>query len=67
MYRFHQTSAESIFSKGLICTRATENGRITMSTERLSIIEGAQRRESAGDNRDHALEQYFGIVKEPLC
>jgi N-hydroxyarylamine O-acetyltransferase len=67
MYRFHQTSPESIFSKGLICTRATQNGRITMSAERLSIIEGAQRSESAGENRDHALEHYFGIVKEPLC
>jgi len=67
MYRFHQTSPESIFSKGLICTRASENGRITMSAERLSIVEGAQRTESAAENREHALEQYFGIVKEPLC
>jgi N-hydroxyarylamine O-acetyltransferase len=67
MHRFHQTSPESIFSKGLICTRATETGRITMSAERLSIIVGAQRSESAHENRDHALEHYFGIVKEPPC
>lgn len=67
MYRFHQTSPESIFSKGLICTRATESGRITMSAERLSIIVGEQRSESAGADRDQALEQYFGIVKESLC
>jgi N-hydroxyarylamine O-acetyltransferase len=67
MYRFHQASPESIFSKGLICTRATDNGRITLSGERLIIVEGPQRRESADENRDQALEQYFGIIKEPLC
>jgi N-hydroxyarylamine O-acetyltransferase len=67
MYRFHQTSPESIFGKGLICTRATVNGRITISGERLSIIEGGNRRESVGENRDHWLEQYFGIIGEPPC
>ncbi len=67
MYRFHQTSPESFFGKGLICTRATVNGRITLNGERLSIIEGTNRGESVAENRDHALEHYFGITKEPLC
>ena len=67
MYRFHLTSPDSIFGKGLICTRATGNGRITLSGERLSIVEGAHRRESVDENRDQSLEQYFGILKEPLC
>ena len=67
MYRFHQTSPESIFGKGLICTRATGSGRITLSGERLSIVEGPHRRESVAENRDQSLEQHFGITKEPLC
>jgi N-hydroxyarylamine O-acetyltransferase len=68
MYRFHQTSPESIFSKGLICTRATLGGRITMSGDRLSLIEGANRTETTPEDPDLALDQYFGIVKEkPLC
>ncbi|HTB66039.1 MAG TPA: arylamine N-acetyltransferase [Steroidobacteraceae bacterium] len=38
MHRFHQSSPESIFSKGLICTRATANGRITLSGERAGTL-----------------------------
>jgi len=67
MYRFHKTSPESGFSKGLICTRATQNGRITLSAERLTITEDLQRRELVGPNQESALKQYFGIVREPSC
>jgi N-hydroxyarylamine O-acetyltransferase len=67
MYRFHQTSPESIFSKGLICTRATANGRITLSGNRLSIVAGPHREESAGVDRGRTLAQHFGIAEESLC
>lgn len=64
MYRYHQTSPESIFTKGLICTRATVGGRVTLSRDRLTIVEGARRTETIVADRDGVLEQYFGIVNE---
>lgn len=67
MYRFHQGSPQSIFSKGLICTRATATGRITLSADRLTIVEGPDRVESHVASRDLALEQYFGITREATC
>ena len=68
MYRFHQTSPESFFTRDLVCTRATADGRITINGERLSIIEGPNRVETVGQDRRSALEQYFGIIEEePSC
>ena len=62
MYRYHQTSPESIFSKGLICTKATPSGRITLSRDRLIIVDGAERTEIQISNRARVLSEYFGIV-----
>jgi N-hydroxyarylamine O-acetyltransferase len=67
MYRHHRTSPESIFGKGLICTRATAHGRITLSGRRLTLIEGTQREEFSDEDRDLTLAKYFGIEKESLC
>lgn len=68
MYRFHQSSPESIFSKGLICTRATPTGRITLSDTTLTITEGSRRAESVVTDHDQALQHYFGIPgEEPTC
>jgi arylamine N-acetyltransferase len=66
MYRYHQTSAESIFAKGLICTRATLRGRITLSRDRLSSVEQGSRSETVRSDRDAVLEQYFGIASEAV-
>jgi N-hydroxyarylamine O-acetyltransferase len=66
MYRYHQTSPDSLFAKGLICTRPTASGRVTLSRDRLTIVDGARRTETVSPDRDQALEQYFGIVKEGL-
>ena len=49
MCRFHQTSPESHFTKGLICSRATADGRITLSDMRLITTSGPQR--AADDER----------------
>ncbi len=62
MYRHHQTSPESIFTTGLICTRATPTGRTTLSRDRLIVMDGASRSERVMPDRDQALQQYFGIV-----
>jgi N-hydroxyarylamine O-acetyltransferase len=64
MYRFHRTSPDSIFAKGLICTRATAIGRITLSRDRLIIVDGANRTETVKPDCDLALEEYFGIAAE---
>jgi N-hydroxyarylamine O-acetyltransferase len=61
MHRHHQTSPDSIFTKGLICTRATPTGRITLSRNRLIVVDGGVRSETVTADRDRALEAYFGI------
>jgi N-hydroxyarylamine O-acetyltransferase len=64
MYGYHRTSPESLFARGLICTRATPAGRITLSRDRLIIVEGANRTETVIANRDHALKEYFDLEGE---
>jgi N-hydroxyarylamine O-acetyltransferase len=68
MCRYHQSSPESIFSKGLICTRATAGGRITLSRDRLIVVEDGRRTETLGANVAAVLEQHFGISDwVPTC
>ena len=65
MCRFHQTSPESHFTRGLVCSRATEYGRITLSNMRLITTSGAQRAEQVLSDRaeyDRVLREQFGIV-----
>lgn len=64
MYRHHQTSPASVFAKGLVCTRATAGGRVTLSRDRLILVEDAVRSETCVNDRDCVLERYFGIVNE---
>jgi N-hydroxyarylamine O-acetyltransferase len=59
--RFHQTSSESIFSQGLICTRATATGRITLSRTRLIVVEHGRRTESLTSDVGAALREHFSI------
>ena len=44
---YQQTSARSRFTLGVICSRATPQGRITLSNDRLIITTDAQREEHA--------------------
>jgi len=67
MCRYHQTSPESIFSKGLICTRATETGRITLARDRLTIIDGGRRTDTLTTDVAAALSDHFGIVENKKC
>jgi N-hydroxyarylamine O-acetyltransferase len=61
MCRYHQTSPESVFSKGLICTRTTATGRITLSRNRLIVLENGRRSESVVTDIGDALDEHFGI------
>jgi len=65
MCQFHQTSPESHFTKSRICSRVTDEGRITLSDMRLITTNGPQRDERALLNQDeyeHVLWDQFGIV-----
>jgi N-hydroxyarylamine O-acetyltransferase len=65
MCRFHQTSPESGFTRRTVCTVATENGRITLSDDGITVTEGAEKRKilvTSLMERRAALEKYFGMV-----
>src|SRR5215213_1808779 len=51
MCRFHQTSPESHFTRGRVCSRLTDEGRVTLSGARLITTRGGERieRELADD------------------
>jgi N-hydroxyarylamine O-acetyltransferase len=45
MCTYHQTSPESHFTKNWICSRATPDGRVTLTNMRLIVTQGAHREE----------------------
>ncbi len=61
---WHQTSPESIFTQRRVCTRATPDGRITLSELRLITTVHAQRTERAIEEEEYhdVLREEFGIV-----
>ncbi len=64
MCRFHQTSPESHFTRGRVCSLLTPDGRVTLSGARLITTTGNERveRELANDDeRDAALLEHFRI------
>lgn len=73
MCRFHQTSPDSHFTKNIVCSRATEDGRITLSGMRLITTTGPQhlrdeRTLTSREEYDNILRDQFGIVmKNPLA
>ncbi|MGH9345817.1 MAG: arylamine N-acetyltransferase family protein [Vicinamibacterales bacterium] len=65
MCRYHQTSPDSPFTRRRICSRATLDGRVTLSGTRLISTEAAGRQErELPDERDYvdALRDHFGIA-----
>jgi len=67
MCRYHQTSPDSHFTKGLICSRATADGRITLSDMRFITTSGPQRLRdertlSTREDYDRVLREEFGVV-----
>lgn len=69
MCRFHQFSPESHFTKNLICSRVTVDGRITLSGMKFITTSGAQRVEETLNSReayDRILHDRFGVVMEKI-
>ncbi|MCG3121160.1 MAG: N-hydroxyarylamine O-acetyltransferase [bacterium] len=64
MCRYHQTSPASHFTQHRICSRATPEGRVTLSDMRLIITTNGQRQETILQDQaeyTQALWEYFGI------
>lgn len=67
MCHYHQTSPESHFTQNRICTRATPDGRVTLSGMRLITTSGRERVERALETQaeyDRVLWEQFGIRLE---
>jgi len=66
MCRYHQTSAESHFTTGRICSRATTGGRLTLSDMRFieSKANGERHEQLLVDEEEYLriLKDHFGIV-----
>lgn len=64
MCQHHQTSPESMFTRKVVCSRATEGGRITLSNGRLIITSGKRREERIIETEEEyrrILMTHFGI------
>jgi len=63
MCQYHQTSPASHFKQKRICSRTTENGRITLGEDKLIIGESGRRVERPVLEHEYRtiLEQQFGI------
>ena len=64
MCHYHQTSPKSSFTQKRLCTRATPEGRITLSDRRLILTTNDHRREKTlVDEKAYlsALDNHFGI------
>ena len=66
MCRYHQTSPQSHFTRARICSRATEEGRITLSEMRLipTSKNGGRQERTLTSQEEYAaiLREQFGIV-----
>jgi N-hydroxyarylamine O-acetyltransferase len=60
MCRYHQTSPQSHFTRERICSRATPDGRVTLSEMRLIITRNGERQERALKNE----EEYAAVLRE---
>ncbi|MGO9085854.1 MAG: arylamine N-acetyltransferase family protein [Candidatus Sulfotelmatobacter sp.] len=64
MCRHHQTSPESSFTQNSICSRATPDGRITLSGTKLIVTRNGHREERelvSEQERKAVLLEFFGI------
>ncbi|HSE36621.1 MAG TPA: arylamine N-acetyltransferase [Blastocatellia bacterium] len=67
MCRYHQTSPESPFTRKRVCTRATPDGRITVTGMRLIVTEKGKKQEIELTSREEwtaALREHFGVEVE---
>jgi N-hydroxyarylamine O-acetyltransferase len=70
MCHYHQTSPDSHFTRGRICTLATPDGRVTLSEMRfITTSEKGERQERTLESEDEyaaMLQEYFGIDHKKL-
>jgi N-hydroxyarylamine O-acetyltransferase len=62
---YHQSSPRSSFTQGGICSRATPEGRITLTESELIVTRGPEKTSQAVRDREHfkrLLMKYFSIV-----
>lgn len=65
MCHYHQTSPESSFTRKRLCSRATPEGRITLSDMKLVITRDGQKEEQMLSSTEEwrvALHRHFGVV-----
>jgi len=64
MCRYHQTSPESPFTRKRVCSRATRDGRITLSNGKLIETRNGERQERVLSDQEwsDALRDLFGVV-----
>lgn len=65
MCHYHQTSPQSHFTRQRLCSRATPQGRVTISGRRLIVTSAGHRREIELETEEgyaEALREHFGIV-----
>jgi N-hydroxyarylamine O-acetyltransferase len=65
MCRYHQTSEQSHFTRARICSRATPEGRISLSDLRFIETAGGKKQERLLTNQEEyarILREHFGIV-----
>lgn len=61
---YYQSAPESYFVQGRICSRATEDGRISLTDDKLIVTRNGQREETLIDGEQdfvRALSEHFGI------
>lgn len=64
MCRYHQTSPASHFTRGRICSRATADGRITLSGMRLIITSNNDGRTARDERTLTSEDEYKQILRE---
>ena len=66
MCLYHQTSAESSFTRKRVCSRATPDGRVTLSDRKLILTKAGLREERELTEQEYpvALREFFGVVLE---
>jgi N-hydroxyarylamine O-acetyltransferase len=70
MCRYHQTSPESHFTRKALCTRATPDGRITLSDMKLITTQGGKKKERvlvSDKERNVVLAEMFGVIPDSAC
>lgn len=62
---YHQTSPESLFAQGRLCSLMTADGRITLTDKSFIETQGTEKRETPLEDQAafaHKLKEHFGIV-----